>query len=62
MFICVYVCMCTFTREYVYVGMCPYVYVVRCSWYHLGGHFRGLEAQSSNVSFATFRREGAFEL
>ena len=46
-----YIYMC----EYVYVCMCPYVYVVRYSWSHLGCHLRGLEAQSSNVSFGGVR-------
>ena len=55
MFTCMYVCMCAFTCEYVYVCMYPYVYVFRYSQSHLGCHFRGLEAQSSNVSFATFQ-------
>jgi len=43
---CVNMCMCV---------MCPYVYVVRYGWSHLGCHLRGLEAQSSNVSFGGVR-------
>ena len=54
--------MCAFTCEYVYVCIYPYVYVFRYSQSHLGCDFWGLEAQSSNVSFATFQWKEAFEL
>jgi len=56
MHVYIYIYMYIYTCKYVYVCMCPYVYVVRYSWSHLGCHLRGLQAQSSNVSFGGFRK------